>query len=147
MTAENSLDEHKFLIAIQEYLVAQLELPYQVVINCTGDMGKPNARQVDIETWLPGQNKYRETHSADYMTDYQARRLNIKYWKADGSTEFVHTNEATAIAMSRIPIAIMENNQQADGSIIVPKVLVPYTGFDIIRKNEWNLSPKFQSAK
>ncbi len=136
MTAENSLDEHKFLIAIQEYLVAQLELPYQVVINCTGDMGKPNARQVDIETWLPGQNKYRETHSADYMTDYQARRLNIKYRKADGSTEFVHTNDATAIAMSRIPIAIMENNQQADGSIIVPKVLVPYTGFDIIRKNE-----------
>ncbi len=131
---ENSLLEHKFLIAVQEYLMQQLELPYQVVINATGDMGKPNARQVDIETWLPGQDKYRETHSADYMTDYQARRLNIKVKKADGSTEFAHTNDATCIAMSRIPIAIMENYQQEDGSIVVPKVLVPYTGFEVIKK-------------
>jgi seryl-tRNA synthetase len=133
-SAENSLAEHKFLVAVQEYLVQQLELPYQVVINCTGDMGKPNARQVDIETWMPGQQKYRETHSADYMTDYQARRLNIKVKKADGATEFAHTNDATCIAMSRIPIAIMENNQQEDGSIVIPKVLVPFTGFDVIKK-------------
>ncbi|HTL39509.1 MAG TPA: serine--tRNA ligase [Methylomirabilota bacterium] len=131
---EVSLAEHKFLVAVQEYLMQALELPYQVVINCTGDMGKPNARQVDIETWLPGQNKYRETHSADYMTDYQARGLNIKYKNPDGTSGFVHTNDATAIAMSRIPIAIMENNQQADGSIMVPKVLVPYTGFEFIKK-------------
>jgi seryl-tRNA synthetase len=132
-TPETSLFEHKFLVAIQEYLMQTLELPYQVVINCTADMGKPNARQVDIETWLPGQNKYRETHSADYMTDYQARGLNIKYRKKDGSTDFVHTNDATALAMSRIPIAILENNQQKDGSVAVPKVLVPYTGFDVIK--------------
>lgn len=133
-TPETSLNEHKFLVAIQEYLVQQLELPYQVVINCTGDMGKPNARQVDIETWLPGQDKYRETHSADYMTDFQARRLNIKYRKADGSSEFAHTNDATAIAMSRIPIAILENYQQADGSVKVPKVLQKYMGMDVITK-------------
>lgn len=133
-TPEVSLPEHKFFVAIQEYLMQQLELPYQVVINCTGDMGQPNARQVDIETWLPGQDKYRETHSADYMTDFQARRLNIKYRKADGQTEFVHTNDATAIAMSRIPIAIFENYQQADGSIRIPKVLQKYAGFSEIKK-------------
>jgi len=133
-TAETSRKEHDFLVAVQEYLMQSLELPYQVVINCTADMGKPNARQIDLETWLPGQNKYRETHSADYMTDYQARRLGIKYRKAEGGSEFAHTNDATAIAMPRILIAIMENNQQEDGSIMVPKVLQPYTGFDVIKK-------------
>lgn len=133
-TPEASLLEHKFMVAIQEYLVQQLELPYQLVMNCTGDMGKPNARQVDIETWMPGQDKYRETHSADYMTDFQARRLNIKYRKADGSTEYVHTNDATAIAMSRMPIAILENNQQADGTVKVPKVLQQYMGMEVISK-------------
>ncbi len=133
-SSANSLAEHKFLVAVQEYLMQQLELPYQVVINATGDMGKPNARQVDIETWLPGQDKYRETHSADYMTDYQARRLNIKIKRADGTTEYAHTNDATCIAMSRIPIAILENNQMIDGSIRVPKVLVPFVGTDIIKK-------------
>lgn len=132
-TPETSLSEHKFLIAIQEYLMQKLELPYQAVINCTADMGKPNARQVDIETWMPGQNKYRETHSADYMTDYQARRLNIKFRKADGSAEFVHNNDATAIALSRTPIAILENNQQKDGSIKIPKVLQEYVGSDEIK--------------
>jgi seryl-tRNA synthetase len=133
-TAENSRKEHEFLVAIQEYLMQQLELPYQIVINCTGDMGKPNARQMDIETWLPGQDKYRETHSADYMTDYQARRLNIKYRKPSVGSEFAHTNDATAIAMPRILIAIMENNQQEDGSIVVPLALQEYTGFDVIKK-------------
>jgi seryl-tRNA synthetase len=133
-TAETSRKEHDFMVAVQEYLMQQLELPYQVVINCTGDMGKPNARQMDIETWMPGQEKYRETHSADYMTDYQARRLNIKYKKSEGGNEFVHNNDATAIAMPRTLIAIMENNQQEDGSIVVPKVLQQYTGFDVIKK-------------
>ncbi len=131
---KSSLAEHNFLIAVQEYLMQELELPYQVVINATGDMGKPNARQVDIETWLPSQNKYRETHSADYMTDYQARSLNIKYKQADGYMHFVHTNDATAIPLSRVPIAILENNQQEDGSVTIPKVLRPYLGFDKISK-------------
>ncbi|HEV8601306.1 MAG TPA: serine--tRNA ligase [Patescibacteria group bacterium] len=133
--AENSLKEHNFLIAVQEYLMQALEIPYQLVMNSTGDMGKPNARQVDVESWLPGQDKYRETHSADYMTDFQARRLGIKVKRASGALEFLHTNDATALAMPRILIAIMENNQQEDGSIKVPKVLVEFTGFDTIKKS------------
>jgi seryl-tRNA synthetase len=75
---DQALQEHYFFTAIQEYLVKSLGLPYQQVLLCTGDMGTPNVRHVDIEVWLPGQNRYRETHSADYNTDYQSRRLNIR---------------------------------------------------------------------
>jgi len=120
------LVEQNLIIAIQEYLVQQLEIPYQLVILCSGDMGKPDFRQIDIECWLPGQNKYRETHTSDYMTDYQSRRLNIKYKTKGGKKEFVHMNDATAFAMGRTLITILENNQQADGNIIVPKVLRKY---------------------
>jgi seryl-tRNA synthetase len=132
-TAENSLAEHYFLIAIQEYLMQQLGLPYEVILKCTADIGKPNARGVDINVWLPGQNKYRETHTADYMTDYQARRLQTKVKRRNGKTELVHTNDATALA-ERPLIAIMENYQQKDGSIKVPKVLQKYCGFKVIGK-------------
>ena len=125
-TAENGLKEQEFIIAIQEYLVQLLEIPYQMVLKCTGDMGKPDYRAIDIECWLPGENKYRETHTSDYMTDFQARRLDIKYQKADGSKEFVHMNDATAFAVGRILIAIIENYQQADGSVVVPEVLRKY---------------------
>lgn len=83
-------------------------------------------RQVDMETWIPTQNKYRETHTSDYMTDYQARRLNTKIARIDGTKEFSHMNDATAFALGRIIIAIMENNQNADGSINIPTVLQPY---------------------
>lgn len=132
---ELSMKEHLFFVAIQEHLMQRLNLPYQLVMNCTGDMGKPNARQIDVETWIPAQNKYRETHSADYVTDFQARRLNTKVRRKSGETELLHTNDATAIAMPRALIAIMENYQQEDGSIMVPEVLRKYTGFDVIRKN------------
>jgi seryl-tRNA synthetase len=125
-TPESGLDEHFLLIAIQEYLVQQLGLPYQVIQKCTADIGKPNARGVDIDTWLPGQGAYRETHTADYMTDYQARDLKIRVKRKDGSTQFVHTNDATAFALGRILIAIMENYQTHDGHVIVPEVLRPY---------------------
>lgn len=118
--------EQDFIIAIQEYLVQQLEIPYRMVILCTGDMGKPNHRQIDIECWMPGQNKYRETHTSDYMTDFQARRLNIKYKTKSGKKHFVHMNDATAFAMGRMLIAILENNQREDGSVVVPKVLRGY---------------------
>ena len=77
-TAETALDEHKLLVAIQEYLVQQIGLPYQLLQKCTADIGKPNARGIDIECWFPGQQQYRETHTADYMTDYQARDLKIR---------------------------------------------------------------------
>lgn len=131
-TAENSLAEHHFMVAIQEYLMTQLCLPYEVMLKCTFDIGKPNARGVDINVWLPGQNKYRETHTADYMTDYQARRLQTKVRRKNGKVELVHTNDATALSQRPL-IAIMENYQQKDGSIKVPKVLQKYTGFKVIK--------------
>lgn len=129
---QHSYDEHRFFVAIQEHLMHSLGIPYQVVISCTGDLGGPNARKIDIEAWLPGQNTYRETHSADYMTDYQARRLQTRIRRTDGTIETAHTNDATAFAIGRTLIAIMENYQEADGSIRVPEVLLPYTGFDRI---------------
>ncbi len=129
---EDSIVEQDFLVGIQEYLMQSLELPYQVVSVCTGDMGEPDARQIDIETWMPGQAKYRETHTSDMMTDYQSRRLNAKFRRADGTVELLHMNDATAFAIGRILIAIMENYQTAEGNIRVPKVLVPYLGKEVI---------------
>lgn len=126
-TPEEGPKEQDFIVGIQEHLMEQLELPYQVVSICTGDMGGPDYRQIDIETWLPGQNKYRETHTSDYMTDYQARRLNTKV-KTENGTEFVHMNDATAFAMGRTIIAILENYQQKDGSVKIPKVLQKWMG-------------------
>lgn len=124
-TAEDGLDEHLFLVAIQEYLLNQLGLPYRVVQKCTADIGKPNARGIDMETWLPSQNAYRETHTADYMTDYQARRLNTRIREATG-TELAYTNDATAFALGRIMIAIIENYQTAESNVTVPTALQPY---------------------
>ncbi len=131
---EQSLEEQNFFVAIQEYLMQSLKIPYRVVAICTGDMGAPDVRQIDIEAWLPGQNRYRETHTADLMTDYQARRLNTKVKRENGKSEFVHMNDATVFALSRTPIAIMENYQQKDGSIVVPKVLQKYVGFKKINR-------------
>jgi len=129
---EDSRFEQDFFVAIQEYLMQALKIPYQVVAVCTGDMGGPDARQLDIECWMPGQNKYRETHSADLVTDYQSRRLNTKVKNADGSSEFVHMNDATVFAMSRTLVAILENYQTENGKVAVPKVLRPYIGKSVI---------------
>lgn len=126
-TPENGIKEQNFFVAIQEHLMQELELPYQVVAICTGDMGGPDYRQIDIETWIPSQEKYRETHTSDYMTDYQSRRLNTRV-KVKNGTEFVHMNDATAFAMGRTLIAILENNQNEDGSITIPKVLQRWMG-------------------
>jgi seryl-tRNA synthetase len=131
-TAETGLDEHKLMVAIQEYLVQALGLPYRLVSKCTFDIGKPNATGVDIDCWFPGQNAYRETHTADYMTDYQSRDLKIRVKRQggdkDGQVELVHTNDATAFALGRILKSIMENYQTADGHIVVPQVLRPFMG-------------------
>lgn len=131
-TAETSLDEHRLLVAVQEYLVQQIGLPYRVVEKCTFDIGKPNARGIDIDCWFPGQGKYRETHTADYITDYQARDLKIRVKREggekNGAVELVHTNDATAFALGRILKAIMENYQTADGHVVIPEVLRPYMG-------------------
>lgn len=124
--AEQSLGEQNFLVAIQEHLLRQLKLPYRAVLMCTGDMGAPDARQIDLETWLPGQGRYRETHTADLNTDYQARRLNIRVKRQSGAIELVHMNDATACAIGRTLIAIVENYQQSDGSVAVPRALRPY---------------------
>lgn len=126
--SEQSLDEQNLFVAIQEHLMHLLEIPYQIVQICTGDMGKPDARQIDIECWLPGQGKYRETHTSDLMTDFQARRLNTKVKRGDGRSEFVHMNDATAVAIGRTLIAIMENYQNEDGSINIPAALQPWVG-------------------
>ncbi|MEK7583251.1 MAG: serine--tRNA ligase [Patescibacteria group bacterium] len=122
-TAEQAIDEHKNLIVIQEELLQGLGLPYQVILKCTADIGDPNARGVDINTWMPGQDRFCETHTADYMADYQARRLSTKYRKSDSETAFVHMNDATALAIGRTIAAIIENYQQPDGSIKIPDVL------------------------
>jgi seryl-tRNA synthetase len=128
-TADNGLPEHLFMVAIQEYLTRTLGLPYQVLLKCTADIGKPNARGVDINTWLPGQDRYRETHTADYITDYQTRRMQTRVRRASGQVELAHTNDATAYSQRPL-IAILENYQQADGSVRVPDVLVKYMGRD-----------------
>lgn len=127
-TGEDGLKEHLLFVAIQEYLLATLGLPYQVIQKCTADIGKPNARGIDMETWLPGQDKYRETHTADYMTDYQSRRLKTRVRRQNGDLELVHTNDATAFALGRIMIAIIENGQDEQGNVAIPAALQPYVG-------------------
>src|SRR2546429_1194598 len=131
-TPETGLAEQDLFVAIQEYLMQQLGIPYQIVAICTGDMGIPDARQLDLESWMPGQGKYRETQTSDYMTDYQSRRLGTKVRREGGKAEFVHMNDATAFAIGRTLVAIMENYQRADGSIEVPAVLRKFAGFDEI---------------
>lgn len=127
-TAETSHDEHLFFAAIQEYFMQELNIPYRKLQKCTYDIGKPNAKGSDIEAWLPGQQKYRETHTADYMTDYQARRLNTRVKRSDGTLEYIHTNDATAFALGRAMVAILENYQQADGTVLIPETLQKYVG-------------------
>jgi seryl-tRNA synthetase len=126
-TAADSFNEHLLFVAIQEWLLQALELPYHVLQKCTVDIGKPNARGIDMEVWLPGQGKYRETHTADYMTDYQARRLNTRV-RTESGLELIHTNDATAFALGRAMVAIIENYQTVEGDVRVPEVLKPYLG-------------------
>lgn len=125
-TAENGLDEHILLTMLQRKLLEELEIPYQLIQKCTADIGGPNASGWDINCWMAGQNKYVETHTSDYMTDYQARRLKTKY-KISAGTSFAHTNDATVFS-ERPLIAIMENNQTKESDVVVPKVLQPYMG-------------------
>lgn len=126
-TPETSFDEHKLMVAIQEHIMQRLGLPFHVVQKCTADIGGPNANGIDIDVWLPSQGKYRETHTADLITDYQTRRMNTRVKRADGSIVLAHTNDATALSQRPI-IAIIENNQTAEGDVIVPEVLRQYLG-------------------
>lgn len=126
-TDDTSYQEHLFLVAIQEYLMQQLGLAYHVLEKCTADIGRPNAKGVDIEVWLPSQDTYRETHTADYITDYQARAMKTRVRRTGGEVELVHTNDATAFSQRPL-IAILENYQTADGDVRVPEVLKQYMG-------------------
>ena len=108
-----------------------LKLPYRVLKMCTGDLGGPAARKYDIEAWLPSENAFRETHSTSTCTDFQARRLNIKFKRKSGGNEYVHMLNGTAFSERPI-LAILENYQQKDGSVLIPEVLQKYTGFEKI---------------
>ena len=126
-----SWEEHDRLIAVEESILRALELPYRAVNVCSGELGAPAAKKVDLEAWFPGQQRYREVTSCSNTTDYQARRLNCRV-KTEHGTVFVHTLNGTAATSSRHIAAIIENHQRADGSVVIPKVLTPYTGFNII---------------
>lgn len=130
---EDSEKEHEYLVSLEEKLMQGLGLPYQVVNICAGDLGAPATKKFDIEVWMPSEGKYRETHSCSNCTDFQARRLNIRYKTKDGKVEFVHTLNGTAFS-DRPLIAILENFQQADSSVKIPEVLHKYTGFTEIKR-------------
>ncbi|MFH0905504.1 MAG: serine--tRNA ligase [bacterium] len=151
---EDSKKELKSLVAIQEFILKKLEIPYQKVLIAAGDLGMPAAKKIDLESWIPSQGRFRETHSCSSCTDWQARRANIRY-KVQGSPsvprddkngsptnggdtskstiEFVHTLNGTGVAIGRLLVALLENHQQADGSVKIPKVLQPYCGFKEIK--------------
>ncbi|MEI8143067.1 MAG: serine--tRNA ligase [Candidatus Berkelbacteria bacterium] len=129
---EDSAKEHDYLVSLEEKLMQGLGLHYQVVNICAGDLGAPATKKFDIEVWMPGENDYRETHSCSNCTDYQARRLNIRYKTKAGKIETLHTLNGTAFS-ERPLIAILEDYQQKDGSIKVPEVLIKYTGFSEIK--------------
>lgn len=127
--AEDSNRMHQELLGYEEEFWSSLKIPYRVLEMCTGDLGAQAAKKFDLEAWMPGRGDYGEITSTSNTTDYQARRLNIKY-KKENSTEYVHTLNGTLVATSRAIIAILENYQQKDGSIEIPKVLQKYTGFE-----------------
>jgi seryl-tRNA synthetase len=136
---EDSVKLHEDLLVAAEDLLQKLELPYRVVNVCTGDIGTVAAKKYDIEVWMPAQNDYREVVSCSNCTDYQARRLGIRYREKEGAPPkgFLHTLNSTAIATGRIMVALLENNQNEDGSINVPKVLRKYMGdFEKIDKKQ-----------
>lgn len=134
---QQSDEFHEQLLAIEEEIFQGLDLPYRVVDTCTGDLGAPAYRKFDIEAWMPGrgdEGEYGEVTSTSNCTDYQARSLGIRYRDDDGKVQFVHMLNGTAVAVSRAIVAILENHQQADGSIKIPAKLVPYMGIDTISR-------------
>jgi seryl-tRNA synthetase len=125
---------HEELLSIEEEVFSGLEIPFRVVETCTGDLGAPAYRKWDLEAWMPGRGDWGEVTSTSNCTDYQSRRLNVRYKDSDGKNKFVHMLNGTAIAVSRGLVAILENFQQKDGSVRLPKALVPYCGFEFLRR-------------
>lgn len=135
-TPENSYDELEKMVVNAETILQKLGLPYRVILLCTGDMGFGAAKTYDLEVWVPGQNKYREISSCSNCTDFQARRMGLKY-RPEGQTksEFIHTLNGSGLAVGRTLVAIMENYQQEDGSFLIPEALVPYMrGATVVKK-------------
>ena len=130
---DDSWDEFATIRANQERLLQMLEIPYRVLVMCAGDLGASAAKKVDNEAWLPGAGRFLEVTSATNATDYQARRLQVRFRDANGPTRLVHTLNGTACAVGRTIVALLENHQQEDGSVTMPEVLRPYTGFDQIK--------------
>jgi seryl-tRNA synthetase len=125
---EESVRWHEELLSNAEELVQALELPYRIINICTGDLGDAKVKGYDIETWVPSEGRYRETHSDSYFHDYQARRADLRYRGEDGTVRYVHTLNNTALASARTILTLAENHQQADGTIRVPEALRPYLG-------------------
>jgi seryl-tRNA synthetase len=134
---ETSYEELESLVADCASILEALELPYRVVEICTGDLGAKETKKYDLEVWLPAQNTYREISSCSNFEDYQARRANLRFRRSESSRpEFVHTLNGSGLAIGRTVAAILENYQQADGSVRIPKALVPYMGVDVIRRGD-----------
>ena len=129
---EASVKYHEELTANAEEMVKLLNIPYHVVVNCSGDLGLGQVKKYDIECWMPSEGKYRETHSSSYFHDFQTRRLNIRYRDENGEMKFAHSLNNTALATPRFLAVLLENYQQADGTIKVPEALVPYVGKSVI---------------
>jgi seryl-tRNA synthetase len=125
---EESVKLHEEITRNSEEFMESLGIPYRTVVNCGADLGLGQVKKYDIEAWVPLENKYRETHSASYFHDFQTRRLNIRYKDTDGKTKYVHSLNNTATASPRILVSLVENFQQADGSVNIPEVLQPYMG-------------------
>ena len=135
-TPESSWDEHEYLVGVEEEILGNLDIPFRVVNVAAGDLGGSAAKKYDIEGWLPGQDRYRELTSCSNTTDYQARRLQTRVRRADGSLETLHTLNGTATAIGRTLIALLENHQRADGSVVMPEKLRPY-----LPERAWTLTP------
>jgi seryl-tRNA synthetase len=133
---EGSEEMHEHLLALEERIIQGLEVPYRVVDIASGDLGAPAYRKYDIEAWMPGRGEggsYGEVTSASNCTDYQSRRLRVRFRrKGSKKNELVHMLNGTAVALSRMPIAVLENHQRADGSVAIPEALLPYMGRDSI---------------
>lgn len=129
---EESVKWHEWVNRNTEEFIESLEVPYHTVANCGGDLGQGQVKKYDIELWVPGEQKYREISSASYFHDFQTRRLNLRYKDSEGKVRFTHSLNSTAIPTPRILVSLIENFQQADGTIRVPKVLIPYMGKEVI---------------
>ena len=134
---EESVKWHEWLHRNTEEFIESLKIPYHTVVNCGGDLGLGQVKKLDIELWVPLENTYREIGSTSYFHDFQTRRLNIKYKDTDGKSQYAHSLNATAIATPRILVSLVENFQQADGSVKIPEVLVPYmNGLSVIARQD-----------